>query len=541
MYYFNPYAIPPITAAIIIIAFGTFVWLKKIRSQTNLSWFFLCLSMFIWLIGDGLIFSTHDTRHAEFFSKIVYVGVSGIPVTNLIFCHRLSKTALSKLTIALLGLWFLVSQFFVFKTNLAVNGLYSYFWGSYPKAGSGHTLYLILWTIIFSLSLLILHRTFRRLKKGSRERGRLIFTFYAFLAGGILGSLDFVQKYGIEFYPIGYFAVPLIVGLISIGIIKHNLMDISVALKQSLVYSAVIGILTAIYLVLVIIIERCFMGVIGYNSLPISLLLTFTIALLFSPIRNRIQVLIDRLFLGKAPKEIVRENELLRHEVERSERLRAASTLALGLAHEIKNPLTTIKTFSEHLPQKCNDKEFISKFSKLIPSEVERINRIVHRLLNFSKPSPPKFQKTNLHALIKDIVELMSNDFLKYHITVDETYEDSNLTLCIDPGQIKQVLLNLLLNAKEAMAKGGNLHIDTKIIPMDSLEITITDDGCGIPPEHMKDLFTPFFSTKEGGTGLGLSICHQIIKNHGGTIIAESTLKSGTTFKIRIPLQKHQT
>jgi len=283
------------------------------------------------------------------------------------------------------------------------------------------------------------------------------------------------------------------------------------------------------------------MGVIGYNSLPISLLLTFTIALLFSPIRNRIQVLIDRLFLGKAPKEIVRENELLRHEVERSERLRAASTLALGLAHEIKNPLTTIKTFSEHLPQKCNDKEFISKFSKLIPSEVERINRIVHRLLNFSKPSPPKFQKTNLHALIKDIVELMSNDFLKYHITVDETYEDSNLTLCIDPGQIKQVLLNLLLNAKEAMAKGGNLHIDTKIIPMDSLEITITDDGCGIPPEHMKDLFTPFFSTKEGGTGLGLSICHQIIKNHGGTIIAESTLKSGTTFKIRIPLQKHQT
>ncbi len=317
-------------------------------------------------------------------------------------------------------------------------------------------------------------------------------------------------------------------------------MEISFVIKRGIVYSCVIGILTGAYLLLVVLIELLFRGFIGYRSIFISLLLTFIIAFLFNPLRNRIQALIDHLFLGKTPEEIAQENKLLRHEVERSERLKAASTLALGLAHEIKNPLTTIKTFSEYLPERSKDEAFIKKFSKMIPAEVERINNIVHRLLDFSKPAPPSFQETNIHSLIKDILEFLSNDFLKHHIRVHESYEDTNLTLRIDPGQIKQVLLNLLLNAIEAMPKGGNLTIKTQKTPTDAFEITITDDGCGIPPQHMKNLFTPFFSTKEGGSGLGLSICHQIIKNHGGTIEVGSKEGKGTEIRIKFSLSKNQ-
>jgi len=164
----------------------------------------------------------------------------------------------------------------------------------------------------------------------------------------------------------------------------------------------------------------------------------------------------------------------------------------------------------------------------------------VHRLLDFSKPSPPSFQKTNVHSLIKDILEFLSNDFLKHRIAVNESYEDGNLNLRVDPGQIKQVILNLLLNAMEAMPTGGNICIKTKKTRGSTFELTIKDEGCGIPPEHIKNLFTPFLSTKEGGSGLGLSICHQIIKNHGWTIEVKSEKNKGTEIRIEFPLREDQ-
>ncbi len=540
MFYFNPYAIPPLIAALVILFLGTYVWSKNIRSLTNFSWFLVCLSMFIWLLADFFMYSTNNLTLAIFFSKIVYVGVTFIPVANIIFSFRISKIRINTpLFLTLIFLYFL-ALYFTFFSTLIINGFYHYHWGLYPKAGPWHWLYLVLWGFAFSLGLAALRRRTLLLPKKSEERQRLNYAFYTFLTGGVIGSSDFAQKYGVQFYPFGYFAVPFVVAFISLAIHKHSLMGINIVIKRGIVYSSVISILTGLYLLLVILIEMFFRGFVGYRSIFVSLLLTFIIALLFNPLRNRIQILIDRLFLGKTPEEISRENELLRKEVERSERLKAASTLALGLAHEIKNPLTTIKTFSEYLPERSEDKEFVKKFATMIPAEVERINNIVHRLLDFSKPTPPSFQETNIHSLIRDILEFLSNDFLKHHIRVHESYEDTNLSLRIDLGQIKQVLLNLFLNATEAMPKGGNLYIKTQKAQEDSFEITIKDDGCGIPPEHMKNLFTPFFSTKESGSGLGLSICHQIIKNHGGTIEVESKEGKGTEIKIKLLLSKNQ-
>jgi len=492
----------------------------------------LCFSMFIWLLADFCMYSTHERTLAILFSKFVYVGVPFIPIAITLFSYRISKIRANRPLLVVLSLLYLAVIYFTFFSKEIINDLYQYFWGFYPKAGPWHWLYLLLWGPAYCIGLVLIRRQSFLTPPNSEEKKRLNYTFYALLWGGAVGSLDYVAKYGIPLYPFGYFNVPLVVAFISLAIYRHSLMDIHIVIKRGIVYSTVIAILTGLYLLLVVLIEYFFRGFVGYRSIFISLLLTFTIALLFNPLRNRIQALIDRLFLGKAPEEIARENELLREEVERSERLKAASTLALGLAHEIKNPLTTIKTFSEHLPEKCHDKEFVEKFSSLIPAEIERINSFVHRLLDFSKPSPPRLQETNIHSLIKDILEFLNNDFLKHHITVNESYEDTNLTLRLDPGQIRQVLLNLLLNAQEAMPQGGNIHIKTQKTPEGGFELSVQDEGCGIPPEHMKKLFTPFFSTKEGGSGLGLSICHQIIKNHGGMIEVESVEGKWTKFRI---------
>lgn len=198
--------------------------------------------------------------------------------------------------------------------------------------------------------------------------------------------------------------------------------------------------------------------------------------------------------------------------------------------------MTTIKTFSEYIKEKHNDPEFIDKFSRLVPSEVERINNIVHRLLDFSKPAPPSFQNTNIAQLIDDTLEFLNNDFLKKHIVIEKNYEKDDCLVRIDPSQIKQVLLNIILNAMDAMPKGGKITIKTIAHSNGHLEIAIADTGSGISKEHLKHIFDPFFTTKDSGSGLGLSIVHQIIQNHGGKIEAESEIGNGSVFRIKLPI-----
>jgi signal transduction histidine kinase len=370
------------------------------------------------------------------------------------------------------------------------------------------------------------------------EKNRISYCFWSFILGGIIGPLDFLPKYGLEFYPLGYFCVPFLITPIGIAIYKHNLMNIKIVIKKGMVYSILIATITGIYLLLIMIIEHIFRGMIGYRSIIVSLLSAFIIAIIFNPLRDRIHNFIDKIFLGKLPQEIAIENKLLKQELEHSERLKTASTLALSLAHEVKNPLTTLKTFTEFLPDHYEDKEFLQKFSKIVPGEIERVNDIIKQLLQFSKPSPPAFQTISIYQLMQDILIFLNNDFLKHKIKLNEYYEDRNLKINADPSQIKQAMLNILLNAIDAMPNGGTITIEVKKRE-NLIELSIRDSGCGIAKEDLKHIFDPFFSKKESGTGLGLAVTHQIIKNHNGKIEVESELNKSTAFSIIIPLIKN--
>ncbi len=537
MFYFNPYALPPLFGALLIIALGIFVWFKNSKSTANFSWFLICLSMFVWLIGDCLLFSTKNPKFALFFTKIVYIGVTGIPIGNFYFSSKLIQSRLNRVTLFSLIAIYSIGIFFTSQTNLIINGTYNYFWGFYPKAGTYHGVYLIIWLAVYCSALLLLRKKINESKDNGYDQKCIRHVFYALSIGGILGPLDFIQKYGFEFYPVGYFSVPSVVGFISYSILKHKLLNIDIVIKKSVIYSILIIILTSIYLLIIILAEWLFQGLVGYKSITLSLFLVIVATILFNPLRNRIQMLIDKIFLGKTPQEMAQENELLKQQIEHSERLKAASTLALGLAHEIKNPITTIKTFAEYLPQKLDDKEFLAKFSKLIPAETERINNIIHQLLQFSKPSLPKFQQVRIHQLIQETLTFLNSEFLKRRIKLSESYENRETLIHADPEQIKQVLLNIIFNSMEAMPSGGTITIETKNKD-DFVELLISDTGCGIPKEDLKHIFDPFFSKKESGTGLGLAIVHQIIKNQNGKIEVESTINKGTTFLIKLPLTK---
>ena len=209
--------------------------------------------------------------------------------------------------------------------------------------------------------------------------------------------------------------------------------------------------------------------------------------------------------------------------------MKTVAIMASGMAHEIKNPLTPIKTFSEQLPSHLDDKEFLLKFSKIIGKEVDRIDNLVQQLLNFAKPAPPQLKQVNIHQLIEQTLELLNNDLIRHKISLNTSFENKNILIRLDPQQIKQALLNIFLNAIDAMPEGGLLSVNTNT-QSNKLCMTITDTGNGINAEDINHIFDPFFSKKDHGTGLGLSITHEIIKNHNGKIFAESELGQGNCF-----------
>jgi len=351
--------------------------------------------------------------------------------------------------------------------------------------------------------------------------------------------------------------IPLYVILVSHSISKYQVFDIKIAIQKSFVYSALVAIITATYFIFVFLAEKFFQGMVGYTSFFVSVLYAFVIALFFNPVRIKIQRLADKIFLRKDPIQIVQENELLRQELLHSEKLKTVATFASGMAHEIKNPLTAIRTFTEYLPQKKHDEEFLNKFSYIVGSEVKKIDGLVHQLLDYSKPAPLQLREIDVHKLIDETLELLNNQFIKNNIKVIKNYctdkhklkeidghriKDirvglnsigDHLCLKVDSNQMKQVFLNLLLNAIEAMPNGGQINIQTSQKYNRGI-ISIVDTGCGITKKDLPHIFEPFYSNKQKGSGLGLSIVYNIINEHKGKIKAESSLKEGTKFIIEL-------
>ena len=224
----------------------------------------------------------------------------------------------------------------------------------------------------------------------------------------------------------------------------------------------------------------------------------------------------------------------------RSEKLAALGQLAAGIAHEIRNPLTSINilihSLAENLPSGDSSKEDL----KVIEEEIHRINEIVDQFLRFAKPAPPLLEKGDLLSIFEETLQLLRPQIEKQRITVRRDFRNLSPIL-MDREQMKQVVLNFLLNAVQAMPTGGPLTLRGHISEDDHwIKVSIQDSGVGIPGEEINKLFDPFFSTKEGGIGLGLSIAHRIIDHHHGKIEVESTPGKGTFFTIWLPIHRER-
>lgn len=216
-----------------------------------------------------------------------------------------------------------------------------------------------------------------------------------------------------------------------------------------------------------------------------------------------------------------------------SEKLSIVGELAAGVAHEIRNPLTTIKGFVQLYKKENSSIEF----NDLLLTELERIETITSEMLSLGKPQAIQLNRGNLRELIENTVELLSPQAHMKNIQFIRNYEDEVFFITCEKNQIKQVFLNIFKNAMEAMPKGGNIEIKLRSGNDGNCLISVQDQGFGIPEELLPRLGEPFYTLKEKGTGLGLMICHKIIKQHQGDISYQSKLNEGTLVEIRLPLE----
>jgi PAS domain S-box-containing protein len=225
----------------------------------------------------------------------------------------------------------------------------------------------------------------------------------------------------------------------------------------------------------------------------------------------------------------------------KAEKLAYLGTLAASIAHEIKNPLVSIKTFAQLLPERHTDAEFRDHFSRIALKEVDRIDLLVSQMLDLKGNShPPQFENLRVQEILEEILLLLSKQIEKQNIKVERIYQPGNLAVFGDRFQLKQALWNIILNAVQAMEGGGILTISTSLArdgkkSEGKVVLKISDTGSGIPGDVVGKIFDPFFTTKKKGTGLGLAICNKIIADHHGSVQVESQAQQGTCMVISFP------
>jgi len=224
----------------------------------------------------------------------------------------------------------------------------------------------------------------------------------------------------------------------------------------------------------------------------------------------------------------------LKKQVETNRRLAAIGKLAAGVAHEIRNPLSSIKGFATYFARQYENEPGDVEIANIMIREVARMNRSVTQLLEFAKPMAVEIRQTRITPLIRHSLKLVSHDLGRKKVRVETDIRTRRETIHTDPERICQVLLNLYMNALNAMDRDGVLEVGLADAGND-LEIRVADNGCGIRAKDLEKIFDPYFTTRAGGTGLGLSIVHRIVENLKGEIRVESRPSNGTVFYITLP------
>jgi len=238
--------------------------------------------------------------------------------------------------------------------------------------------------------------------------------------------------------------------------------------------------------------------------------------------------------------DIIRHNKEMEASLAQQGKMASLGVLSSGVAHEINNPLGVILGYAGYIEGKMSEDDPNYRYIHEIKRESKRCKKIVQDLLSYARTPRPSLEQVDLNRLLAQIVDFAANHTDMRGVTITTEFAPALPPVMLDGDQMRQVAINLILNAGGAMPDGGRLTVKTELSDAEHVQIVFADSGCGIPPETIEKIFEPFYTTKERGTGLGLAITRQIIEQHNGKISIESTPGTGTTVRVTLPVEHEE-
>lgn len=315
-------------------------------------------------------------------------------------------------------------------------------------------------------------------------------------------------------------------------------MNIKAVFKKGMAYFFSACLLSGLFVILVPAITKLFPDLVSVDSLYINLFAALVLAVLFNPLRKKIEGVLGGS-CSNADRTVSGNDDSLYGSKAQTDRLASIGMMAATFAHEIRNPLTSLKTFAQLMPEKYNDAEFRNTFSKIVEGEIEKIDGLISDLLDFSTDKQAsRINNFDLVGLVDETVDYVKNKFEveRKNISAVKNYGKSRIDMTGDALKLKQAFENIISNGCHAMNGEGVLTVDIKSAG-DKIGITVSDNGEGIPDADIDRIFDPFVTTREMGVGLGLAISKRIIEDHGGGIVVNSKPSEGTTFTVSLPVR----
>lgn len=470
----------------------------------------LCTAVFVSQIGVFF----QNIFAPGFWLNIEHAGILAIPALAFWFFRQLTRNKS-----------FLSRRVVIFSTGISLLGIISLFT---PISGwKYYHLTIIAYTCIVILSCYIALLSHVKKMPPSTEKKRLSYLVFACLLAVVISSVDLFSYMG--------FNLPKISGLILSALLYLILLIIAYPQLKKLhdffARALIIFISTLAGTIIFYFVALFFSD--SAPSFTSILMTSFLIVISLTPTKMILKNFFS--FFYPDSRDVFTSLYEFDEKLEREKALMLAE-MAPVFAHEIRNPLGSIKGAAQYLKSEASNEEQQKLFDVII-EEVNRLNAVVSQFLDYARPYSLKLKSQNINIIIQKAISVIAANQLTENITIVREFSEDIHEVEIDEQQITQVILNIALNAIESMPQGGRLTFRTSKIETntgEALSITIRDTGSGISQKEIKNIFKPFFTTKERGAGLGLAICQRIIKEHGGKIAVKSIPSKGSVFFIRL-------
>jgi signal transduction histidine kinase len=523
----NPFALPPLGAALLNFALIIWIYLQAPAGPLRRAFIAWTAALGLWNLGLGIgyLIETEEAAY-RWYKLYTPIGVRFITPLFLHFVLVLTGEGEKRLHRTILAIAYGVSVGFAvldISTPYFVVGARQFFWGYYPVPGKADMAYGPYFLSITFYAFRVLWTSLH--KATGNKRRQLSYVFGGSLITFASGLTNFLPIFGIAIYPVGNLFNSLYSFIVAYAIIEYRLMNVQILMRRSTVYGMMAGGLTAVYLSLVMVLEKIF-GHYGIQKDMAFHTAAFPVTVLLAPMmKERIEPFVSGLFGAEMDAD---DSRVRRQEME------LIGRLATEMAHELSKPLTHIMNEGTRLESGKNTN--VKDSLKSIRGEVQKASEILDSFTMLSPERP-------LHRMAVSVADLFDEALDVVGIRRDHGVRvqrrlDYTESIHVNPGQMVQILTNLIQNAWHAMPSGGELVLGCRKVG-NEIHIAVGDTGVGIAEENRGKVFQPFFTTKKamGGRGIGLTICRAMTERHGGRIQFESPVSEGkgTCMKVILP------